>query len=60
MDENRIDKTVYGRTVNCFFFNFVALAFAFLSARHTVTQLIVFSEPIDCNVTFRDGGSYVE
>ena len=42
------------------FLDFLALAFAFLSARHVVTQLIVFSEPVDRDVTFRDGVSYVE
>ena len=42
--------------------DFLALAFASLSARHIVTQLIiiVFSEPVDGDVTFGDGVSYVE
>jgi len=39
--------------------DFLELAFALLSARHIVTQLIVFSEPVDGDVTFGDGVSYV-
>ena len=46
--------------INCFFFYFLASAFAFLSAKQIVTQLIVFSEPIDRDVTFCDGISYGE
>ena len=37
-----------------FFLDFLATAFAFLSSRHIVTQLIVFSEPVDGDVTFGD------
>ena len=47
---------VYEFALTVFFFSdFLALAFAFLSTRYIVTQLIVSSEPVDRDVTFRDG-----
>lgn len=46
--------------INCFF-GLSRISLCFLDPkRHIVTQLIVFSEPVDGDVTFGDGVSYVE